>query len=233
MKSRAHLSQRLLEGKKVNPYQLAGVVLVAALAGCGGSSSSSGSSAGQSAIVMSPANGTALPNATVGQVYSQTFTVVSGGTAPYFLTPTGVPPGLSWTTTSSSGTLSGTPTQVGTATFEVTITDATSSQAQVGYPLTIQAANGQLTITPATIPGATVGSAYNVTIEVLGGTPPYAFTTQGNLPPGITLGPTGTNGMAAFSGTPVASGTYNFTVRVTDAASPQGSGSVAYSIAIP
>lgn len=213
---------------KLAPFAV--VVATFMAAGCGGKSSSSSGSSG-AAIVMSPPNGTALPNAVVGQVYSQTVTVVSGGTAPYILAPTGLPPGLSWSSTSSSGTLSGTPTQVGAAQFEITITDATNQQAAVGYPLTIQAANGVLTIAPSSLAGGTVGTAYSQTIEVIGGTAPYSFTTQGNLPPGITLGPGGANGQAVFSGTPVASGSYPFTVKVTDSTSE--SGSINYTITIP
>lgn len=201
-----------------------------AVSGCGGGGSSYGGST-PVAVTMSPANGTALPNATVGQVYSQTFTVVSGGVAPYVLAPTGVPAGLAWSSTPSSGTLSGTPSQIGAAIFQITITDSTGQQAQVGYPLTIQAA-GALTITPSSLASGTVGSAYSQTIQVIGGTAPYTFTTQGNLPPGITLGPGGASGQAVFSGTPVASGSYTFTTNVADSSSPTQKGSIPYTITI-
>ncbi len=208
------------------------VALVATVAGCGGGGGSSGGGTTAPSVVMSPANQTVLPNAAIGVVYTQTFTVVSGGTAPYILAPTGLPGGLAWSSTSTSGTLSGTPTQIGTGTFEITITDATGLQAQVGYTLTVQTA-GVLTLSPGSLPGGTVGSAYNVQLGVIGGTPPYNFTSTGNLPPGILLGPATGGGQAEISGTPVASGTYNFTVKVTDSSNPQESGSIPYSITVP
>lgn len=69
-----------------------------------------------------------------------------------------------------------------------------------------------LTVTPGSLVNGTAGSAYN---EVLGqtgalGTASYTVIS-GTLPPGVTLGTNGT-----FSGTPTATGSYTFTVEVTD-----------------
>jgi large repetitive protein len=61
-----------------------------------------------------------LPDGTVGTAYSQVLTA-TGGTPPYTWTATGVPAGL---TLSSSGTLSGTPTASGTQAIAVTATDS-------------------------------------------------------------------------------------------------------------
>ncbi len=62
-----------------------------------------------------------LPSGTVGTPYSQTLQPVSG-TSPYTFSDDGfLPPGLSL---SSDGVLSGTPTQEGTNTFTVTVTDS-------------------------------------------------------------------------------------------------------------
>ena len=209
------------------------VSVVGLIAGCGGGGGGGGGgTTTANAVVMNPPNQTVLPNATIGAVYSQTFTVQSGGTAPYILSPTGLPSGLAWSSNSTSGTLSGTPSQIGTGTFEINITDATGLQAVVDYTLTVQQA-GVLTLSPSTAPGGTVGSAYNLQIGIVGGTPPYNFTSTGSLPPGITLGPSTGGGQAQLSGTPVASGTYTFTVKATDASSPEQTGSVQYSITIP
>ena len=52
------------------------------------------------------------------------------------------------------------------------------------------------------------------------------------LPAGITLGSGGASGVALLSGTPVTSGTYNFTITVTDSSATQLMGSTAYSITI-
>jgi len=72
--------------------------------------------------------------------------------------------------------------------------------------------------------GSTAGSAYSTTLTQTGalGTPNYAVTA-GALPPGLTLSASGT-----ISGTPTATGTFNFTVTVNDASGC--SGSQAYSI---
>jgi hypothetical protein len=61
-----------------------------------------------------------LPSGTVGVTYAQVL-AATGGTPPYTWTATGLPAGL---TLSSSGTLSGTPTASGTQTIAVTVTDS-------------------------------------------------------------------------------------------------------------
>lgn len=65
-------------------------------------------------------------------------------------------------------------------------------------------------------PNGTVGIMYTHNLEVYGGTPPYSFAlVGGTLPPGLTLNTSTGN----ISGTPTLSGTYTFTVQVTDSAS--------------
>jgi hypothetical protein len=62
------------------------------------------------------------------------------------------------------------------------------------------------------------GGAYpSTTLSASGGTAPYtwAVTTGSTLPPGLSLGASGT-----ISGSPTTAGTYNFSVTVTDAATP-------------
>jgi large repetitive protein len=63
----------------------------------------------------SPAGGT------VGTAYLDKSIAVSGGTSPYTVTATGLPPGL---TIKSSGTISGTPSAAGTYTPTITATDS-------------------------------------------------------------------------------------------------------------
>ena len=74
--------------------------------------------------------------------------------------------------------------------------------------------------------GGVAGSAYSTTLTQTGalGAPNFAITA-GALPPGITLSASGT-----ISGTPTATGTFNFTVTVNDASGC--SGSQAYSITV-
>lgn len=72
--------------------------------------------------------------------------------------------------------------------------------------------------------GGTAGSTYSTTLTQTGalGTPNFVITA-GAMPPGLTLASNGT-----ISGTPTATGTFNFTVTVNDASGC--SGSQAYSI---
>lgn len=82
------------------------------------------------------------------------------------------------------------------------------------------------TLTPGgALGGATAGSVYSNTLTQTGalGLPSYAVTA-GALPPGLTLSSGGT-----ISGTPTATGIFNFSVTVSDASGC--SGSQAYSIA--
>lgn len=81
-------------------------------------------------------------------------------------------------------------------------------------------------ITPTSVADGTAGVAYSSTLSQTGalGAPSYAVTA-GALPPGLTLSASGT-----ISGTPTATGTYNFTVSVSDASGCTGS--TAYSITI-
>jgi outer membrane autotransporter protein len=68
--------------------------------------------------------------------------------------------------------------------------------------------------TGSPLPDATSGVAYSQTITAVGGATPYTFTqVSGTLPAGMTFDPSG-----VLSGTPSAVGTFNVTLRVTDAA---------------
>ncbi len=82
--------------------------------------------------------------------------------------------------------------------------------------------------TPLTLPDAQYGSPYaSQTFTVIGGVAPYTFSvTAGNLPPGMSLSPSGT-----ISGTPTSAGSFSFTVTATDS-DPLGpfTGSQAYTL---
>jgi hypothetical protein len=71
-----------------------------------------------------------------------------------------------------------------------------------------------LVITSNALTPAALNSSYSENLNVAGGVPPYTWSVaSGSLPQGMTLSPTGT-----LSGTPQASGTFNFTARVDDTA---------------
>ncbi|WP_425510202.1 putative Ig domain-containing protein [Xanthomonas indica] len=84
-----------------------------------------------------------------------------------------------------------------------------------------------VTLAPASLPAATAGSAYSQTVLASGGTAPYTFSlTAGALPAGLTLSSAG-----VLSGTPTASGSFNFTLSATDSGTPT-SGSRAYTLTV-
>lgn len=64
------------------------------------------------------------------------------------------------------------------------------------------------------LPSGVVGSSYSATLNVSGGTPPYAFSlTSGQLPASVLLNTTS----GRISGTPSAAGDFSFSISVSDA----------------
>ncbi|QNP49845.1 Ig domain-containing protein [Diaphorobacter aerolatus] len=70
-----------------------------------------------------------------------------------------------------------------------------------------------LTIATTTIPDATLAAPYSLVLEATGGNAPYTWSVTGALPPGLTL-----NSAGLITGVPSANvtGSYNFSLRVTD-----------------
>ncbi len=65
----------------------------------------------------------------------------------------------------------------------------------------------------ATLPQASVGSTYSGSLTASGGAAPYTFTVvSGQLPQGLSLA----DATGTISGTPTASGSFNFSVSVSD-----------------
>jgi len=159
---------------------------------------------------MTPAAG--LVTAPYGQPFNQAFTAVGGsGTYTYALTGP-VPPGLTF----SNGTLSGTPTSPGFYAVTITATDQTVTGLGAPFGIAqnynIYVAPPTIAVTPASLPGAAVGGTYSQTLSATGGVGPYAFAiTAGGLPSGLSL--SGAN----LTGTPTQAGTFNLTVTATDA----------------
>lgn len=155
-------------------------------------------------------------DAVVNQAYSYSFTA-TGGTTPYSYSCTGsLPSGLSL---ASSGVLAGTPTNGGSFSFTVTVTDNAGASKSLGCTLNV---NNPPLLLGAGSPGNgvkdTVYSAYQFTAS--GGTGVYSYIiSSGSLPPGLGLTNAG-----LLSGTPTASGDFSFSVTVTDSAGATKSG---------
>jgi hypothetical protein len=160
-------------------------------------------------VVISPAM---LPGGTVGTAYAQVLTA-AGGTAPYtwsIVAGAGaLPNGLNLNT--ANGAITGTPSLAGTYGFTVQAADAAGLTGQAHYSVTI--ASPPLTITTTSLPQGVVGTAYSQVLIATGGTSSYTWSlASGTLPGGLQLiGVTG-----AITGTPTATGTFPFTIQVTD-----------------
>ncbi len=151
------------------------------------------------------------PNGAQGQPYDYTLTA-AGGTMPYtYAVNSGtLPAGLTLTTT---GVLSGTPSQPGLYALSIRVTDNLAVSGVSTLSLRIGATNG-LSITTTNLPAAVRGAAYDFSFAASGGTAPYSFDllpSSSPLPTGLSLSSTG-----HLTGTPTTAGTNKFTIRVTD-----------------
>ncbi|MDX2268228.1 MAG: putative Ig domain-containing protein [Bryobacter sp.] len=153
---------------------------------------------------------TTLPTGLAGAGYSFSL-LAAGGAPPYeWSAPSGgLPPGLTLTTT---GNVLGTPSAAGNYSFLLRVRDQVNTSVDSNVSITINNA-GSLTITTTTLPTGQATVFYNQQLTATGGSVPYTWlTVNGQLPPGLTLGPSG-----VISGVPTTSGIYSFTVRATDA----------------
>ncbi|MDD5772675.1 MAG: putative Ig domain-containing protein [bacterium] len=159
--------------------------------------------------VLSITTGTPLPAGILGSSYSRTLTA-TGGISPYswLLTAGSLPNGL---VLSGTGVISGRLTATGTFNFTVQVMDSVGTIATKAFTMTVNI--GPLSITTVSpLPSGTLGTSYSRRLSASGGVSPYSWSlTAGNLPNGLVLSGTG-----LISGTPTATGTFNFTVQVMD-----------------
>ncbi len=152
-----------------------------------------------------------LPNAAVGISYNQTITA-TGNQASYnfSITSGALPSGI---TLSPAGFLSGIAATAGTYNFTVTATASNLCPGSWNYTLTVNGSCPAITVNPASLPNGTQGTTYNQTLTASGGAAPYSYiVSAGALPGGLSLAANGT-----LTGPLTASGTFNFTVKATDA----------------
>jgi len=155
---------------------------------------------------------------TVNQAYSQQFAATSvtnlnprtgSPASPSWVVQSGsLPTGVSF---SSTGLLSGTPTQTGSFTFVVRATTGNATDTET-ETLTVR----EPLVATSTFRGTglkgEVGIPYTGAVTAAGGSGTYTFALgSGQLPAGLQLGTDGT-----VTGTPTVAGRYTFAVRVTD-----------------
>ena len=165
-----------------------------------------------------------FPTATIGQPYSKQLNGAGGcGPAlPYQYTLIGgnLPPGISL---SFGGLVSGTPTQAGSYSFWVNLSDQNPpsadwcrpSEAQREFTIVVEGGAPATTLSivqSALSPNATtIGSAYTFQLTANGGGNKTWSLQSGSLPAGLQLSSTG-----LLSGTPTTAGDFTFKVQVSD-----------------
>lgn len=172
-----------------------------------------------------------LPSGMEEQAYSTTVLQATDGTQPYTWTITSgsLPSGLTLsnltsgtcgsvtcTAASPCGCISGTPSQAGSFSFTLQVTDSDTPHRTATKGMAITINTNQPVITTEFLPQATEELAYNVSLTATGGKAPYTWNCSSSpaLPGGISLSNN------TIAGTPHADGNYNITCTVTDSGSP-------------
>ncbi|WP_298435884.1 DUF4082 domain-containing protein [Geobacter sp.] len=171
-----------------------------------------------SSITVTPVNQT-IPTGTTQQ-FTASGTYSDGSTKELSTQATWASSNTGVATIGSSGLA--TAVSPGSTTISATLSGVTGSTT-----LTVQAT--PLTITTASLAGGTQGVPYTATVAASGGIPPYTWSVAGgSLPAGLTLN----SATGGISGTPTATGTFNFTVGVADSATPPQNSTRLLSISI-
>ena len=164
-----------------------------------------------------------LAEAVIGTVYRFAFGA-EGGTPPYRWVGT-PPPGL---TLNSAGVISGTPDTAGTYDFKVEVVDDKGATTSKDFRLVVRPLPLTFTSCSSGIE-AFVGAAYSAGCSTTGGTLPYAWAiVPAGAVPGLSISAQG-----VLSGTPNTSGTFQFTVRVTDASGNSATQTLALTVTGP
>ena len=160
-----------------------------------------------------------LSTGTINERYSSALTA-SGGTAPYEwdYDEEELPEGLSFSASGTTLTISGTPTESGD--FPVTVYLEDDNENSVGKTFTLKISDKPKTPSEYSVDefmDGIVGLEYEDFFVATGGTAPYEWYYEGELPPGINAWTSGTNNQyLTLKGTPTKGGVYSFSIVVTD-----------------
>lgn len=165
---------------------------------------------------------TTLPQGSVGPTYMASVVATGGSSSGYTwnVIAGALPGGLGLSASGTPGaTISGIPTAGGIFNFTVEVTDSALDTATAALQIEVLSAPPLSITSGSTMADGTVGVAYSQPVTATGGTAAsYTWAViDGELPPGLSLGSSGTPS-TALSGTPTAFGCFYFTVQVTDSA---------------
>jgi alpha-tubulin suppressor-like RCC1 family protein len=139
----------------------------------------------------------------------------TGGHGAFSWTADGLPSGLA--IDSSSGAITGSPSEYGDFDVTVTASAGRGSSDTAHFTLTVKPPLTPL-ITTASLPSGLTGRAYSATLAAVGGTPGYTWTLSDTLPAGLALN----DSTGVISGTPAVSGSWTYTVTATDSGTKVG-----------
>lgn len=152
-----------------------------------------------------------LPAATAGSPYSANLSITAPGTLENATATSPLPPGINFSYSGLTATLSGTPTTPGQYLVDIVVEDKAGQTASAVFPLDIRfplsIASGQ------SLPVFSTGASFAWTPQSQGGVAPIRWTiSQGSLPAGLSLDPAS----GLISGSPTVNGVYAFTLSASD-----------------
>jgi hypothetical protein len=151
---------------------------------------------------------------TVGTAY-QAGTSVTGGEGPYTWSVTGLPPGLTETTSDNGSDyeVEGTPTTAGTFSVTATVSDSETPARTLTDQYTLTISPGDWTATGSPYGSTlTVGVPYSTTFTATNGVT-VSWAASG-IPPGLSMD----SATGVLSGTPTRAGAYQLSVTATNVA---------------
>lgn len=159
-------------------------------------------------------------NAAVAVTITPTMVSIASGTSTQFTALVSNTSNVAVTWSASLGSIS----TVGLYQAPAVTSNTTATVTATSKADTTKSATAEVTVTPppvsittTALSNATAGAAYSNSLTAIGGTTPYSWTlASGALPSGITVQSSG-----SVSGTTSKSGTFSFSVEVTDSSSPR------------
>ncbi|HWP43417.1 MAG TPA: putative Ig domain-containing protein, partial [Blastocatellia bacterium] len=152
----------------------------------------------------------------------------TGGSPPYLwsMTAGSLPAGISLNP--NTGLIAGNAIVTGSFAVTVRVTDTMFRASQKDITIVVDGPPPE--VTSANLPSGVRGMAYSVQLSAAGGAPPFRWAiSAGGLPSGLALG----RNTGIISGVPLATGSFSFTVDVTDSLSRTARKALAIAVVAP